>query len=191
MEKPDVTDNTLCKALYRQDKKAFNTIYEKYWKRLYLYAYKIFEDQVVCEDIVQEVFVKLWQRADSKQIDHLEAYLLRAVKYQARNAIRNLKKTTDLEEVFAHLPDELAADLLLEGKETAMIIEKSVNALPERCQVVFQLSRGGQLSNKEIARQLNISVRTVEAHLFKALKSIKKNIGEIYCLFLLNLTEIL
>ena len=180
MESPKVTDITLCKALYRQDKKAFDTIYERYWKRLYLYAYKIFEDQAVCEDMVQEVFVKLWQRAGCKQVDHLEAYLFRAVKYQARNAIRNLKKTTDLEEVFMHLPDQLAADLLLEGKETALIIEKSVNALPERCQEVFQLSRMEQLSNKEIAHQMNISVRTVEAHLYKALKSIKKNIGEIY-----------
>jgi len=180
MTQTKITDKALCAALYRKDLKAFDIIYERYWKRLYVYAYKIFEDQLVCEDLVQEVFVDLWERACVKKIDCLEAYLFRAVKFQVLKVIRNLKKTTDLEAVFAHLPEQLMADHLLEFEDVDRILKESVLALPEKCKQVFQLSREADLSNMEIARQMNISVRTVEAHLYKALKSIKKNLSQIY-----------
>lgn len=180
MTQTKITDKSLCDALYRKDLKAFDTIYERYWRRLYVYAYKIFEDQLVCEDLVQEVFVDLWERAEVKKIDHLEAYLFRAVKYQVLKVIRNSKKTTDLEAVFAHLPEQLMADHLLEFDEVDRILKESVLALPDKCKEVFQLSREADLSNLEISRQMNISVRTVEAHLYKALKSIKKNLSQIY-----------
>ncbi|MDN3689839.1 RNA polymerase sigma-70 factor [Cyclobacterium jeungdonense] len=180
MTQTKITDKSLCAALYRKDLKAFDTIYERYWKRLYVYAYKIFEDQLVCEDLVQEVFVDLWGRAAEKRIEHLEAYLFRAVKFQVLKVIRNLKKTTDLEAVFAHLPEQLMADHLLEFEEVDRILKESILALPDKCKEVFQLSREADMSNLEISRQMNISVRTVEAHLYKALKSIKKNISQIY-----------
>jgi len=189
MTQTKITDKALCAALYRKDLKAFDIIYQRYWKRLYVYAYKIFEDQLVCEDLVQEVFVDLWERAHVKKIDYLEAYLFRAVKYQVLKVIRNLKRTTDLEAVFAHLPEQLMADHLLEFEETDRILKESVLALPEKCKQVFQLSREADLSNLEIARQLNISVRTVEAHLYKALKSIKKNLSQIYFCLLGLITD--
>ncbi|MBD3629615.1 RNA polymerase sigma-70 factor [Cyclobacterium sp.] len=184
MTKPKINDNELCAALFRRDLKAFDTIYEMYWKRLYCYAFKIFEDQLVCEDLVQEVFVDLWERATHKRIQNLESYLFRAVKFQVLKTIRDLKKTTDLDVVFAHLPEKLMADHMLEFDDLDKILKESVHGLPEKCKEVFQLSRDSELSNPEIARQLNISVRTVEAHLYKALKTIKKNLAEIYFCFL-------
>ena len=180
MTQTKITDKALSAALFRNDLKAFDTIYERYWKRLYLYAFKIFEDQLVCEDLVQEVFVDLWERGRYKKIEHLEGYLFRAVKFQVLNVIRDLKKTSDLEDVFAHLPEQLGADHLLEFEEVERIVRQSVGALPNKCKEVFQLSREANLPNSEIARQMNISVRTVEAHLYKALKSIKKNLDKIY-----------
>lgn len=189
MSQAKITDKALCEALCQQDRKAFDTIYERYWKRLYGYAFKIFEDRLVCEDVVQEVFLGLWERAQRQKINHLEAYLFRAVKFQVLNTIRNLKQTTDLETIFSHLPDQLEADHFLEYEEVDKILKKSVNALPEKCKEVFQLSREAELSNQEIAMQMNISVRTVEAHLYKALKSIKKNLSQIYfwiCLCILH-----
>ncbi|WP_162343768.1 RNA polymerase sigma-70 factor [Cyclobacterium salsum] len=180
MTRPKITDKALCEALFHQDKIAFDTIYDRYWKRLYCYAYKIFEDQVLCEDVVQEVFLGLWERAQKKKINHLEAYLFRAVKFQVLNLVRNIKQTTDLESIFSHLPEQLEADHLLEYEEVDTILKKTVHALPEKCKEVFQLSREADMSNQEIALKMNISVRTVEAHLYKALKSIKKNLNQIY-----------
>ncbi|NHE57284.1 RNA polymerase sigma-70 factor [Cyclobacterium plantarum] len=180
MSPTKITDKALCEALCQQDRKAFDTIYERYWKRLYRYAFKILEDQLACEDIVQEVFLSLWESAQSKEIVHLEAYLFRAVKFQVLNMIRNLKQTSDLETIFLHLPDQLGADHFVKYEEVDNILKRSVHALPEKCKEVFRLSRDAELSNQEIAMLMNISVRTVEAHLYKALKSIKKNLGQIY-----------
>lgn len=174
-----MTDKQLCILLHQGDKKAFDILYERYWKRLFVYAYKIFEDQLVCEDIVQEVFVRLWERSGKVKIEDLENYLLRATKYQVLNAIRNLKRTTPYEDILPHIFDDLSADLVYEEMETSQIISNCVRALPEKCQEVFILSREKELSNKEIANKLHISVRTVEAHLYKALKLIRKNLGKI------------
>jgi RNA polymerase sigma-70 factor (family 1) len=180
MPQPRITDTVLLKGLIEKDKKAFDLIYEMYWKRLFMYAYKIFQDKAICEDVVQEVFIKLWENASQREIHQLEPYLFRAVKYQISNAIRNLKQTSQVDQVLSLLPTALAADTLLELEETTNCINNSVEHLPQKCREIFILSREEQLSNKEIAHQMNVSVRTVEAHLYKALKTIKSNMGEVY-----------
>lgn len=180
MSQPKIADDFLLKGLVEKDKKAFDLIYELYWERLFMYAYKIFGDKAICEDVVQEVFIKLWENSSKREIQQLEPYLFRAVKYQISNAIRNLKQTSQIDQVLALLPTVSAADSLLELKETTASINHSVAQLPEKCRQIYILSREEQLSNKEIAHKLNISVRTVEAHLYKALKAIKSNMGEVY-----------
>jgi RNA polymerase sigma-70 factor (family 1) len=177
---PKTDDQKLCEGLLTQDKKAFDTIYEKYWKRLFLYAFKILKDQPACEDMVQEVFVKLWQRARVNKITCLEAYLLKSIRYRISNYIRDKKDTAAVDEILDLLCSQVPVDLVLEGEQTEVIISQSIRDLPEKRKQIFLLSREKQLSNKEIAYQLNISVRTVEGQLHKALKSIKKNLNEIY-----------
>ncbi len=180
MSEPKIADTFLLKGLMKKDKKVFDLIYEMYWKRLFLYAFKIFGDKAICEDVVQEVFIKLWENAQKREIRLLEPYLFRAVKYRISNAIRNLKQTSRIDRVFSLLPTETAPDSLMELEETAAAINDSVDRLPEKCRQIYILSREDQLSNKEIAHQMNISIRTVEAHLYKALKAIKSTIGEVY-----------
>lgn len=185
MPQPKINDTELCEGLFLNDKKAFDQIYERYWKRLYYYAFKIFEDKVICEDVIQEVFIKLWEKATERKIENLEGYLFRAVKFQISNAIRNQKDFKPFENFLTQLPTDLSADSILELNETSELISLSVENLPDKCREVYRLSREEQLSNSQIADQMNISVRTVEAHIYKALKSIKNNLGEIYFLFFL------
>ena len=174
-----MNDHSLCEKLYAGDRKAFDRIYDKYWKRLFVFAYKILEDQPVCEDIVQEVFVKLWQRRQLKQIQQLENYLIKAVKYRVSNHIRDRRTKLPLESVLPELLEQANAVLILEEKETKRLVQESIFGLPAKCKEVYAMSRDESLSNKEIAQQLNLSVRTVEAHIHKALKSIKKSLGQI------------
>lgn len=183
MLKPEISDSTLCEGLFKKEKKAFDLIFERYWKRLFVFAFKIFRDKEICEDIVQEVFVKLWENASENRISNLEGYLFRAVKFRISNGIRNMKRTTDLEDVLHHLPFEKSVDLQMEYTETSELIAESINKLPEKCREIFLMSREEHLSNLEIANKLNISVRTVETQIYRALKSIRKNMGELFFLF--------
>jgi RNA polymerase sigma-70 factor (family 1) len=183
MLKPKISDSILCNGLAKKDRKSFDLIFERYWKRLYLYAYKIFQDKVVCEDIVQEVFIKLWENADTNTISNLEGYLFRAVKFRISNAIRNLKHTSQIDDVLGNLPIQHPVDLDFDFEETSGLVHDSIETLPEKCREIFRLSREDHLSNKEIAARLNISVRTVETQIYRALKVIRRNIGELYILF--------
>ncbi|MFO7824623.1 MAG: RNA polymerase sigma-70 factor [Cyclobacterium sp.] len=175
-----MTDQELCQKLYEGDKKAFDGIYRKYWERLFLYVYKISGDRYQSEDIVQEVFVKLWRRRQVRKINQLENYLFKSAKYGVSNLIRDRRIRLPLEDYMANLVEEVNADLLIEEKETDRIIRESIDSLPSRCQEVFIMSRDDFQSNKEIAQQLNLSVRTVETQIHKALKFIKKNLAQIY-----------
>jgi RNA polymerase sigma-70 factor (family 1) len=175
-----MTDQQLCQLLHKGDKKSFDLIYERYWKRMFLYAYKIFEDQLVCEDLVQEVFVRLWERSQQERIQHLESYLIKATKYQVMNAIRNMKRTLPYEDILPNFPSDERVELVYEAQEASLYIDSSIKSLPERCQEVFVMSRREELSNREIAQRLNISVRTVESQLHKALKIIRRDLGKIY-----------
>ena len=84
-------DEELQKLIFEGNDAAFSIIFNRYWKRLYAYALKIYKDEAVCEDIVQEIFISFWKNASSTVILNLEAYLFRAVKYKIANQIRNLK----------------------------------------------------------------------------------------------------
>lgn len=179
-----MTEQQLCLLLHQGDKKAFDIVYDRYWKRLFVYAYKIFEDQLICEDIVQDVFLRLWERSKEVKIEELEKYLFKATKYQTLNAIRNMKKTTPFEDILPHLHFEPSIELVFEERETLELVSNRVKTLPNKCQEIFLLSREEELSNKEIAQRLSVSVRTVESQLYKALRILKKDLGKIALWFL-------
>jgi RNA polymerase sigma-70 factor (family 1) len=174
-----MTEQQLCLLLHKGDKKAFDILYNRYWRRLFMFAYKIFEDQLICEDIVQEVFIRLWERSREVKIEELENYLFKATKFQVLNAIRNMKKTMPYDDILPHLYFEPSVELIFEERETRELISKRVRTLPTKCQEIFLLSREEELSNKEIAQRLSVSVRTVESQIYKALRILKKDFGKI------------
>ena len=171
-----LSDDQLLFLLKKGNMRAFNRIYKKYWKRLFTYAYKIFEDKHICEDLVQEVFIKLWRNASESTINNLEAYLFKAVKYQISNNIRRLKWTASHDESLNEVVSANRTESRIELDELQQLVEASVQMLPAKCQEVFRLSRNEHLSNQEIADRLNISIRTVEAHIHQALKLMKGHI---------------
>lgn len=170
-------DSRLLNQLQKGNKEAFNAIFEKYWDRLYIYAFKIYNDENICEDIIQEVFINLWENNKNYQIENLEAYLFRSVKNRIANHIRDLKFTELHEEVINsiylfNIPSEE-----LEYNDLKSGIFGRIEALPPRCKQIFLLSRCENYTNLEIAELLKISKRTVETQISNAIKLIRSYLG--------------
>ena len=172
----EASDNELLKKVAQDDVPAFEAIYYRYYKSMYVYALKVIKKREVCEDIVQTVFVDLWSKRRAQHIVSLKAYLFQSVKYQIFNHLRNsVMSERDLSRLNI-IDTSLTVSQLLEYKELEHLISQEVDKLPKRCQQIFILSRFQYKTNKEIAEELGISVQAVKNQISKALGFIRANI---------------
>lgn len=169
-------DSELYQLVKEGNKTAFEIIFDRYWKRLFAYAFRIYKDENKCEDIIQEMFISLWEKSLDTNILNLEAYLIRSVKYKIANHIRDLKFTPIHHEILQNMPNILKPDNHMEYEEFEKEIFNEIKKLPPKCQQVFMLSRFEDYTNPEIAEELDISIRTVEKHISNALKFLKSTI---------------
>ena len=169
-------DNELQQLVIKGDKFAFETLFDRYWKRLYSYAFKIYREEEVCEDIVQEIFISLWNTLPHTTILNLESYLIRAVKYKIANHIRSLKFTQEHLDILNNISVIPKTVNDLEYLELETNILQEIEKLTPKCKEVFLLSRFENFSNAEIASKLNLSQHTVEKHISNALKLLRNNI---------------
>lgn len=170
------TDSELLLLLSRGDRDAFDILYSRHWADLYKAAFYILKDQEASRDIVQDIFVWLWQHRQDLEIRTLKSYLRAAVKFKVANCIRSGNIRKSFFEELTKLPLTAlspTAEQLSEVKELKAIIEAAISHLPEKCREIFKLNREGQLSNQEIARRLNISIKTVENQMTIALRRIR------------------
>ena len=158
---------------------AFEKLYDRYWKGLYVVAYRILEDVEQSKDVVQEVFCSFFERAGTKTIDNLRAYLFQCTKYQCFMLLRAGSISRKHLQRLSLLTQSNAVDEEHDAAELQEILQKGMAALPERCREVFYLSRMESMSNKKIAQQLNISTKTVENQITKALKSLKITVDKL------------
>ncbi|MDR2221897.1 MAG: sigma-70 family RNA polymerase sigma factor [Flavobacteriaceae bacterium] len=152
--------------------------YYKYWDILYQYSCNITRDQATAGDIVQEVYVAIWNNYHKLTIENPKAYLLRAVRNKSLRALTTSTfDTVQLEEAYMALTDNqvLTKEEEVELKEQLlkMIYEKAQEVLPEKCYQIFVLRFYNHLTYREIALKLKISESTVDNQINKALKSIK------------------
>lgn len=166
-----LTDTELLNLVNGNDRDAFRYIYDRYWSKLYLSAYKILRDRQTSEDITQEILVQLWLKRHSQQIVSLNGYLYTAVRFQVFTAIRKGKVRADLYKEIAEICSYESADNNLMIADINRKLEEGLAALPERCREIFLLSRKEHLSAKQIAERLGISVKTVENQLTIAFKN--------------------
>lgn len=144
--------------------------FEQHYKNAVIQATRIVKDQGTGEDLVQECFIKLWERRNDIKSASLSSYFSKMVKNRCIDYLRiNRPKTIEPEANQWHSEDHST----LEYKELAAAVNAVIDRLPERCREVFVLSRFEELSYKEIALSLNISPKTVENQISKALKIIR------------------
>lgn len=125
------------------------------------------------KNIVHEVFIAVWEKFETLPGDtNFRSYLYTAVRNRCLNYIRDRKKQVAFESV----SEEIEADeeQAIEVAELEKEIEMAINTLPEKCRIVFEMSRYEELKYAEIALKMNISVKTVEAHMSKALSLLRK-----------------
>jgi len=160
-------------------------LYNRLWGKLYAFAQSINMDEVESKDILQDVWLDYWNRRKEISIDHIEAYLHKAVRYKTYNVLRDKK----FNKVQLEICNELSIDSVIELNhdldETNFHLNNYIAKLPSRCREIFTLSRYEELSNEEIADKVGISKRTVENQLSIALNSIRKNMEEVVSLLLI------
>lgn len=177
------------KALQNRQEKALEKIFTLYWKRLYIYAYSFTGDHQVSEDLVQEIFISLWEKSATTQIHQIEAYLFRGVKYRAINFLKQEQRKVSAEDTLKSEPISEGPEEHMDYLESKELFLKTMDKLPNRCRKVFYLSRVQGYNNKEIAQEMDISIRTVETHISNALSLFRlhyKNCLQILLLIFFN-----
>ena len=172
-------------SLSEGKEEALKMLYQKYWQQLFMSAYNVLKDKEACEDIVQEIFIRLWQRRASLNISSsLSAYLFTATRYMV---FQQLKKSNVRSGLFEDLEERVwtdAPDIPLYTKDLQERIHAEVENLPEKCRNIYKLSREQNLSYKAIADHLQISPKTVENQLSIALKKLRDALSEfLVCFF--------
>lgn len=155
---------------------AYEELFLIHYKSLTLTAYRLLNNADAAEDIVQDVFCTLWEKKEKLQITtSLKSYLFQMVINQSLNYLKKDKAQHNRETLYGTYlnKEEDTTTNRVNFKETEKRIEQMINSLPPVCRLVFVLSRYEQLSYKQIASQLNISVKAVENHVMKALKSLR------------------
>ncbi|WP_121810208.1 RNA polymerase sigma-70 factor [Mucilaginibacter kameinonensis] len=173
------SDLELLDLVKEEDRNAFVEIFERYNKLLYSHVYNKLRDEDTSRDLVQDVFVALWEKRDMIKNVNLSGYLFTMSRNKILNLVSHHKIVTDYATTiqnFAEVSEGLADERIRE-KQLAEIINKEINALPERMREVFLMSRFEHLSNREIAEKLNLSEQTVATHIKKSLRVLRQKIG--------------
>ncbi len=173
-------EEALLAQFFEGNRAAFKAIFTAHYPKVCAVTYRYLGDQGLAEDLAQEVFIRLWQKREQLQItSNLAAYLRRMAVNEALAHLR--KKTRFLaDELPIHLPNLVAtaADESLDSQELQQRIQRVVASLPDRCRLIFELSRYEELSNREIAEQLDISIKTVENQMTKALRTLREALSD-------------
>jgi RNA polymerase sigma-70 factor (ECF subfamily) len=186
MNQPEEKD--LFDKIKKVDEKAFEILFHKYYGILCLFATKIIKDDVAAEEIVQDLFVKLWEKKEQLFIEtSLKNYLFRSVKNLCLNTIQHNKtKIRYAQMVLSEVESNISEDSSFQEVDLFVKIEESINSLPEKRQEIFRLSRNDGLKYHEIAQKLNISIKTVETQMSLAIKTLRdklKNYNSFFTFF--------
>lgn len=178
----------------RDNARQFEQIFKTHFKALHGYACTIVKDEIVGEEMVQNVFYKLWEKKEQIEVQQsVAAYLYRAVYYESLNHLKH-EKVKASHQSFAMQNSEHERDTASDRtmlRELEVKLEKALKELPEQCRTIFQMSRFEELKYREIADRLGLSIKTVENQMGKALRLLRLTLVDYLPLFLLLLPDLL
>lgn len=185
-------EKQVLETLQLGNESAFEMIFRTYYQPLCRYAYSFLQNKEEAEEVVQASFITVWEKRNNIAIEtSLKSYLYRMVRNSCLNVIKHEKVKQQ------HVAHELAVSEVsyesvsqkVLGAELEIKITEAMRTLPEQCRLVFQLSRFEELKYQEIADQLQISVKTVENHMGKALKLMREQLKDYLPLFLIFMKD--
>ena len=174
-----ITDNILVARIRNDNKDAFRSLYGRYGKKIYYFSLRFLGNKEEAEDMVQTVFLNIWiNRKTLDERQEIRSYIFKS----AANSIYNIIKRRSVRARFAETTireGEPSSDEAFEtvvARDLQETLNSIIEGLPDQQKEVFRLSRTAHLTNEEIGQKLGISVRTVENHLYRALKYIRKKL---------------
>jgi RNA polymerase sigma-70 factor (family 1) len=183
-----LSDQELLDKCKLNDERAFNILFDRYFKRLYSFGYGLIKEEEIAKEIAMDVMLRLWQKKGELVVENeLQPYLFRSIKNAIYNYWRKAKIITEPLEIFE---DNLShsspsADSNLTFKELEKSYADYLNNLPEQRRKIFDLSRNENMSYAEIAEKLNLSVHTVRNQMSSSVKYFRKHFGDIPKILLL------
>lgn len=179
-------NNDLLQRLKKDDKSALKVIFQEHYSVVYRAIYRIVSDLGIAEDLSQDVFMRLWEKRHKIDIQGvLGAYIRRMAVNEALGYLRKNKKYRIEEVADYHSPLTISGEDTYLDNELQTEVNKAIETLPPRCKAVFMLSRFEELSYKEISQKLDISPKTVENQISKALKTLRKALKSYLSSFLI------
>ena len=181
------SDEILLNLMKEGDLNSFNTLFERYWKRLYATVFSVCSDNETSSEIVHDIFLNLWLRREKLQIENFKGYITASARYQIYRHLKSkVKRSLEYREELEFINQVAVNDgeNNIHYRELERKVEEELEELPKRCKEIFTLSRKEQLSNDEIAKRLDISKRTVENQLTHALRHLRLSIRHFIVLIL-------
>jgi RNA polymerase sigma-70 factor (ECF subfamily) len=177
-----------------KDNEIFKELFHRLYPALRFYAARFLHDDDL-DDVIQDAFLELWDKREDIEIgDKIAAFMYRSVYSKSINVLKHKIVENKYSENQVELynkkmeyfhPDNNEITNSIENTELKNMIYKEISQLPDKCQEIFRMSYLMDMKNKEIAEILNISLRTVEAHIYKALKLLRNNLSKFRILLIL------
>ncbi|WP_345232486.1 RNA polymerase sigma-70 factor [Olivibacter ginsenosidimutans] len=174
------TDEQLLEHVQQNSEEAFTELYHRFWKKLFVVAANKLQDKAVAEELAQDLLADVWQRRHSIRITTtLQAYMAVSMKYKIIDYLAHLNHRQKYQAYIQSTGTSLdhGTEKWLNFEELRVRLEQYVNDLPEKCRLVYQLSKEQGYKNQQIAQEKGISEKTVEAHLTRALKVLRRKLS--------------
>jgi RNA polymerase sigma-70 factor (ECF subfamily) len=170
---------------------SFKVLFDAYYEALSRYAFTILNDKIEAEDIVQNVYINLWENRMKFEIQtSARALLYKSVYNASLNRLKHLKLKAKHVNDSIYTQDHSYQEQSLDQKELMIKLNQALESLPEQCRKIFEMSRFQQLKYQEIADQLNLSIKTIENQMGKALKILRSALKDYLPIILLIISKI-